>query len=69
MTEQNHCYENAQAERLNGILKQEYEMDATFITKRQAIQSFYQAVELYNHRRPHLNLNYMTPEQIHRKAA
>jgi len=24
MTEENHCYENAQAERLNGIMKQEY---------------------------------------------
>ena len=69
MTEQNHCYENAHAERVIGILKQEYEMDATFRTKRQAVESFHQAVELYNHRRPHLSLNYAVPEQVHRQAA
>jgi len=69
MTEQNHCYENAQAERVIGILKQEYEMDATFRTKSQAVAGFYQAVELYNHRRPHLSLNYAVPEQVHRQAA
>jgi transposase InsO family protein len=69
MTEQNHCYENAHAERVIGILKQEYEMDATFRTKRQAMAGFYQAVELYNYRRPHLSLNYAVPEQVHRQAA
>ena len=34
MTEINHCYENAMAERVNGILKQEYELDSTFKTKK-----------------------------------
>ena len=34
MTETAHCYENALAERVNGILKQEYEMDNTFRTRR-----------------------------------
>jgi putative transposase len=69
MTEQNHCYENAHAERVIGILKQEYEMDAIFRSKAQAITSFRQAVELYNHRRPHLSLNYQTPEQVYQMAA
>jgi transposase InsO family protein len=69
MTEQNHCYENAQAERVIGILKQEYEMDATFKTKHQAMTSFYQAVEMYNHRRPHMSLNYAVPDEVHRQAA
>ena len=68
MTEQNHCYENAHAERVIGILKQEYEMDATFRTTRHAITSFHQAVALYNHRRPHLSLSYRTPEQVHEMA-
>ena len=36
MTQIMHCYENALAERVNGILKQEYEMDRTFRTKEQA---------------------------------
>lgn len=69
MTEQNHCYENAKAERVIGILKQEYEMDATYGSKRQAILSFHQAVELYNNCRPHLSLNYQVPEGVHRRAA
>lgn len=69
MTEQHHCYENAQAERVVGILKQEYELDATFRTKRQALAAFRQAVELYNHRRPHLSLNYCIPAEVHARAA
>ena len=30
MTEENHCYENAIAERVNGILKGEFYLDQTF---------------------------------------
>lgn len=69
MTEEHHCYENAHAERVIGILKQEYEMDATFKSKSQATDAFYQGVELYNHRRPHLSLHYRTPAQVHAQAA
>jgi len=69
MTEILHCYENAMAERVNGILKQEYEMDRTFRTKAQAKAAFQQAVWLYNHRRPHLMLNYRFPADVHAEAA
>jgi len=69
MTEVMHCYENALAERVNGILKQEYEMDRTFKTKAQARAAFQQAVWLYNHRRPHLMLNYRFPADVHKEAA
>lgn len=48
MTEENHCYENAQAERLNGILKQEYGLGETFRDKAQARLVLKQAVLLYN---------------------
>lgn len=69
MTEIMHCYENAMAERVNGILKQEYELDRTFRTKVQAKKAFEQAVWLYNNRRPHLNLNYRFPADVHKEAA
>lgn len=69
MTEVMHCYENALAERVNGILKQEYEMDRKFRTKAQAKAAFEQAVWLYNHRRPHLRLNYRFPADVHVEAA
>ena len=69
MTEIMHCYENAMAERVNGILKQEYEMDRTFRTKAQARKAFEQAVWLYNYRRPHMNLAYRFPADVHAEAA
>lgn len=69
MTEVLHCYENAKAERVNGILKQEYEMDRTFNTKEQARKALEQAVQLYNTRRPHTSLGYRVPEEVHSQAA
>lgn len=69
MTEVMHCYENAMAERVNGILKQEYMLDEVFRTKEQAVKAFYEAVHLYNNRRPHMSLNYGFPAQVHAQAA
>jgi putative transposase len=69
MTEENHCAENAVAERLNGILKQEYGLGVVFWTRAQARAAVRQAVRLYNNERPHLSLNMRTPTQAHRLAA
>lgn len=68
MTEEDHCYENAQAERLNGILKQEYGLGGCLRSRRQAAKAMRQAVELYNARRPHTSLGYRTPEAVHAEA-
>lgn len=67
MTEELHCYENAKAERVNGILKQEYYLGGSFRTKQQAVAAVDQAVYLYNTRRPHLALKYKTPEAAHKE--
>jgi transposase InsO family protein len=69
MTEELHCYENAIAERVNGILKQEYYIGSCFKTKNQAKKAVKEAVHLYNTRRPHMSLNYETPENMHRATA
>jgi transposase InsO family protein len=69
MTEETRCYENALAERLNGILKQEYALGCTFWGKKQALAAIDEAVFLYNTARPHMSLNYETPEKMHRRAA
>lgn len=69
MTEQNHCYENAYAERINGILKDEYYLDQRFRSKEQAMQATRQAIELYNQKRPHGSLNLRKPAQVHQLAA
>ena len=68
MTEENHCYENSQAERLNGILKQEYGLGATFADKADAYEAVCQAVWLYNHRRPHGKLANQFPMTVHAAA-
>jgi transposase InsO family protein len=69
MTEELHCYENAHAERLNGILKQEYGLGYSFRSKKQALATVDEAVFLYNTRRPHQALNYETPEKMYRRVA
>ena len=69
MTEQDHCAENAMAERMNGILKQEYFLNYKFRTVAQARRAVNEAVHLYNTRRPHRSLKLCTPEQVHRTAA
>jgi hypothetical protein len=65
MTETDHCAENALAERVNGILKQEYGLGAKFRTKADALRAVAQGVRLYNTRRPHTALNYRVPDQVH----
>jgi putative transposase len=65
MTEKNHSAENAVAERVNGILKQEYGLDADFESKPEARTATAQGVSLYNNRRPHTALGFKTPEEVH----
>lgn len=66
MTDGYDCYQNALAERINGILKEEF-----LIVKPnhigQARIIIAQAVKLYNERRPHLALNYLTPQKVHQQ--
>lgn len=59
------CYENAMAERLNGILKYEYGLIDHFVSLPHAQQAVAEAVYLYNFERPHLSLNYAKPAQVH----
>ncbi len=68
MTEENHCYENSQAERLNGILKQEYGLGGRFRSKSDVRRAVRQAVTLYNCRRPHQSLGYRCPMEVHLAA-
>jgi putative transposase len=65
MTEKNHSAENALAERVNGILKQEYWLDSNFENGRQAGQATVHGICMYNTRRPHTALKFATPEQVH----
>jgi transposase InsO family protein len=69
MTEQNHCYENAVAERVNGILKDEFYLDECFTNLDMAIKAYDNAIKIYNTKRLHLSLNYKTPDQVYNMIA
>ena len=66
MTDGYDCYQNALAERINGILKQEF-----LLYKCHDMEALKQLVEesifIYNEMRPHLNLEMKTPNQVHKK--
>ena len=68
MTEADHCAENALAERMNGILKQEYGLGVELPSKQIAYLAIQQGIELYNTRRPHSALKYQMPAQVHSSA-
>ena len=65
MTEENHCYENSQAERLNGTLKHELGLNATFGDVKEATRAVSEAVLIYNDLRPHQALGYRRPSEAH----
>lgn len=69
MTQEHHSAQNALAERVNGILKQEYWLDANFETRGAARRAITQGIMLYNTRRPHTALGMATPEAVHNSKA
>ena len=69
MTKDNHCYENAMAERVNGILKDEFYIDQTFMNVAHAKRAAKNAINLYNELRLHLSLDYKTPNMVYKLTA
>lgn len=69
MTEENHCYENAVAERINGILKDEFYLDQSFTSTKHAQIATKNAIKLYNNERLHLSLGYKIPNSVYKKVA
>ena len=65
MTEENHVYENALAERVNGILKDELQLGKKLLSYSMAKELVDEAVKIYNEERLHMSLGYITPAQKH----
>jgi transposase InsO family protein len=63
MSEKGNPYENAVAERLNGILKEEFGLGETFKTREQAEKAVKEAIRTYNEYRPHMSIGYKTPDE------
>ncbi len=65
MTENHDPYENAVAERVNGILKNELGLDSVFENQKHAISETKKAIEIYNLFRPHLTCDFLVPDKAH----
>ncbi len=68
MTENGDPYENAIAERVNGILKCEFMLDKTFACFTEAETAVNNAVDKYNHIRPHASCDNLTPVTAHEQS-
>lgn len=64
MSEKSDPLENAIAERVNGILKEEL-LDEVYESYREAVMAVERAVSAYNHLRPHSSVEMLTPAEAH----
>ena len=65
MTENGDPYENAIAERVNGILKLEFNLKNGFPVIIQAEEAIRQAINIYTLERIHISNGFITPEALH----
>ncbi|QQQ28123.1 IS3 family transposase [Chryseobacterium indoltheticum] len=68
MTQNSDPYENAVAERINGILKQEFDIDKYNIETPLRRKIVNESIEIYNEIRPHFSNHYLTPNQMHEQS-
>jgi hypothetical protein len=66
MTESGDPKENAQAERINGTMKNELLKDVVFHSIKEVQVAVSVAVEFYNNERPHMSIDMMTPSEAAR---
>lgn len=65
MTENGDPYENALAERMNGIIKTEFNLYNSQVGFEQTSKLITKSIDAYNTQRPHASCDYMTPEETH----
>lgn len=67
MTEQYDPYSNAVAERINGIIKNEFNLEQHQVSKELMGQIVEETVAIYNQERPHFSCSLLTPNQMHQQ--
>jgi len=67
MTESYDPYANAVAERVNGILKDEFMIEKYVLSKTLKERYIKESIEKYNRLRPHYSCHMLTPEQMHKQ--
>ncbi|WP_307781548.1 IS3 family transposase [Chryseobacterium sp. NKUCC03_KSP] len=68
MTQNSDPYENAVAERINGILKQEFDIDKYDMETKLRKRIVDESIQIYNEIRPHFSNHYLTPNQMHEQS-
>lgn len=68
MTNNGDPYENAIAERLNGIIKSEFSLYSSQFSFEETNSLVEKSINAYNNIRPHSSCDYLTPEQAHQKS-
>jgi len=68
MTENGDPYENAIAERVNGIIKTEWLYDMELKDYNDTYKAIEQIVRIYNSERPHSSVDMLTPDQAHKQT-
>jgi transposase InsO family protein len=69
MTESYDPYANAVAERVNGIIKQEFNLDEYDVKLPIMKELVKDSINVYNTKRPHLSCQMKTPEQMHKQSS
>ena len=65
MTESGEGYDNQIAERINGILKTEFNLDQIFKSRTDALLAVKRSINAYNNFRPHMSCDFLTPVEAH----
>ena len=68
MTENGDPYENAIAERVNGIIKTEFNLHSSLLGFEKTHEHITESIISYNNIRPHASCDYLTPNQAHLKT-
>jgi transposase InsO family protein len=65
MTQSGSPYDNALAERVNGIIKNEFYPKRVYQNHKEAAKAITKIIDTYNNKRPHASIDYLTPDQAH----
>lgn len=68
MTENGDPYENAIAERTNGIIKSEFNLEVMQTTFADALEKITKGITAYNQLRPHSSCDFLTPDEAHHRT-
>lgn len=67
MTQDGSPYDNPVAERINGILKDEFDLGESMKDLDEVKTRLERAIDIYNNRRPHWSCHLLTPNQMHQQ--